>query len=70
MPICHNPKYSVLTQKPHDKDEKQLFWEFRCEDIISMFRFKCFYAPFLTLMTLQYYKEPAFLNVIVTIILY
>ena len=47
---CHrsNRKYSLLTLRPFNATERELFWEFRCDDIIRMLNAKCIMQLFVT----------------------
>ena len=41
MPICDTTdlKYSIITLLPKDKEERKLFWDFRCQDISQLLPF-------------------------------
>ena len=36
----HNRKYSLLTLRPHNEEDRKLFFEFRADDVIEMFNYR------------------------------
>ena len=57
--ICFSSRkrYSLVTLKPTSKEERKLFWEFRCEDIVEMYDYKCFFTVALLLIFLLNYFD-------------
>ena len=53
-------KYSKVTLKPHEKQMRALFWEFRCEDIIEMMvYFVVFHTCFWIVNVLIFLSDPS-----------
>ena len=34
-----NRKYNIFTLKPTSEEDRELFWEFRCEDVRGMYHY-------------------------------
>ena len=50
MKCCSAKKrYSLVILRPTSNEERKLFWEFRCDDIVEMFDFKCIFNVLLFL---------------------
>ena len=39
----HNRKYSILSLRPHNEEDRQLFFEYRADDVIEMFNYRLGY---------------------------
>ena len=50
-------RYSLITLQPTCKEEKKLFWVFRCDDIVDMFDFKVFATILFTMAFLVNYFD-------------
>ena len=35
-------QYTVYNLKPKDKEEQELFWKFRLDDVLDLFRYICY----------------------------
>ena len=58
MKCCKaNKRYSLATLRPTSNEERKLFWEFRCDDIIEMYDFKCIFSILLFLGFLINYSN-------------